>query len=325
MHPQPPKVGALASKMALSTLVAVTLVNTNGLGSVAIAAVVAVMIAAPVAIHEWRADRPVHAATSALGEAILLGWLASVLATSTRPIQAMLVWLTAWAVARFLGGTFVALIALAVSVTTLSGAIALSDAPWTFLSPRWSPLDGNALTGGLLLASLGMGWWSQSAPPRPGEGRGPFLVVAVGLWTAIWAVVATGSAYETMVGGHQLAIVSRSLLVLVGVVAAMNLRGATRTSTPLVGIAFTMWLMAIGDVASQFFILVLLPAALTLVLAHQAYRSRYPPMAAAAAVGAIGTWLAWPGLPHHPRQAALVALTAVAMLWYAGFRGQEAR
>lgn len=310
------------------------LLRSGGLAPVAIAAVVAVFVGAPIARAQWlRGDAdPVRLALADLARA---AWGTAAVAALAEPWRGAPGSGAATAFATALGAPFAGAVLLrfgwgraaAVAALGLAGVAACWPAvtvdataatvpapPWDLLSPQfaawrdwWSP----AVVAGLALAGAGVGGWSSTARP-PGDRRTPWAAVGLGLAVALVAAVRAGTLFAASLGTPP----ADPLALALGA-AALGLAGPQLARRPLLLAGGAVWVWGPAADALPFVVTVLAPGLSVLVLLHDARTARGVGrgpglLGAALLVPAIAAGARWPG--DAPAAVAVGALV-VAVFW----------
>lgn len=332
--------GAAALAVAASATAPLAL---GGLAPVAVAALVAALVGVPIARAEWRLRPDQRSRTGigleALGEVLLIAWLAATWA-STMPGWmgagvGILCWAAAWALVRIRAG--LAVVALA-GLCLVQGALAtalgwLEAAPWTLLAPQWAGWSAWlpwSLVSGLLLAGAGVAHWTRGARPHPGTGYVPWLPAGGALLLLLGVACRTGSRFESELGWAPDSLLVGLGLLVVCTAAASALAVSERAGRMAVlGGVLALWFGGPAADTVPWVFQVWLPLGLVALLG---WRARHAeglariPCAVGAVLALVALGLGWPGVPDAPPTAVAAALTGVGLAWIAATRAMlEAR
>ncbi len=311
----------------------------GGLAPLALAAVVAAFVGAPLAGVEWRrAD--VDPVRSALAELATTTWAAAAMATlaaSWRPGGGATAWFVVGTVlaAPFAGAAAgrspwgrraavlaaVAACALAVWPHTMVDATTREvwATPWDVLEPQfqeWRGWGAGAVLTGLVLAGAGTGAWATSRR-EPGAWRTPWAAPGVGLVVALALAVRAAGGFSAGLGvalpDPVTAVVGASALAVAGPVVARR---------PLLLAACAAWLWGPAAHALPFVVTVLAPSLSAALLARTAVRAAGVERAAAAGgavafAGCVALAGAW---PTEASAALAVGVLVVVVFWWVATR-----
>ena len=310
----------------------------GGLAPLAVAAAVAALVGVPIARIEWRnrqaPDSSVGHGMDALGDVLLLSWLAALWARMwpgwTGAMTGVVVWLAAWAVIRIRRD--VSVVALAglcgVQAALAAGAGLVEAPPWTLLEPQWSGWSdwvAWSLLSGLLLTGAGLAHWSRGPASPPGTGHVPWLPAGLALLVTLGAACRAGSRFEADLGPEvdALGLGVAVLAVVAAAAAAMAPRPVGQNRQLAFGAIATLWFAGPGSGSVGWMLGVWLPLGIAAMLAHRARhlggQQRYV-CAVGATVALAALFLGFPGVPESPPQAVAAAFTGVALAWIAGTR-----
>lgn len=345
--PQWPGLQASGLVVALGATLVLTPATRGGLAPLAASAVMALLLAAPLAgaRNRSQADQTgpawVVGVDHALRDALPILLVAALLATLTAPlglaggVAAVAVWPLAL-VTPVRGRALALLGLLALALLAAGAALAApTGAPWGLLEPGWGAWRlwiGPALTLGVLLGGPTTGPWAWPERRLPGSGRAPWLAVGLGLAAALLALLRAGSLREAALGtpaADPLVVAAAALaLVAAGRVACETPSGRLRALHAGTGTVATLYLVGPGAGALPFFWTLLLPLALIGQLGLVAVRApsagRWPAMAGAVALAAA-VLVGGPEVPRGALDACAAAGIGVALFWLVGTRAVLAR
>lgn len=326
----------------------------GGLALLALAAVVALFLGAPLAWAEWRASRALQEeerlgpGLSALGDVLALLLIAALAAPLTADLGltgqafALLGWISVTALTSRSGPAWAPLFAGAALVSAVVGAIlALSASPpWTLLQPTWGAWRAwapGAIVLGLLLTPAGLGQWATGPELPPGSRRIAWATSGFALLIGLAVGLRTGARFEGHLGvsvADPVADLTLTLALLAGAFAVVGRQvppkdgSRTRWTRAGLGLLGTLWFAGPGMVALPWFLGRILPLGIGLTLlavarfTHGARRWTALIGAALALVGAVAVPIP---LPPTVGGAAAVGVTVVAIFWYVATRTVEER
>lgn len=344
IHQRPWWPGAVTGAIALGVASSISEpLSLGGLAPIAVAAAVAALVGVPIARIEWRhrvrESSPGAQGLSALGDALLLGWLAALWASLwpglTGALVGTVVWVAAYAMLRVRKEAPVVLLAAvcAIQAAFAAGFGWLEAAPWTLLQPSWSGWSdwmAWSLVSGMLLSGAGLAHWSRGPVSPPGTGHVPWLPAGLALLVTLGAACRAGSRFEADLGVQPdaLGLGVAVLAVMAAATAALGPAPVGHLKQVVFGAAATLWFAGPGAGAVAWMLSVWLPLGMALLLAHRGYRLAGGHRAmcwVGASVAAAALVLGWPGVPESPPQAVAAAFTGVVFAWIGGTRALLAR
>lgn len=328
----------------------------GGLAPLAVATLVALCVAAPLAAIEVRAAtrfgsardrgelRPVDRVLGATAEVLALLLVASIAAPLvaaaglTGQSMALGGWLLVGLATRRAGFAPAAVLAVAaVLLGLVGGAVAAAETPpWTLLEPHWASwrewMPG-ALAVGLLLAPAGLGQWATGPAVPPGGARIAWTTAGLAILLAVGSAVRAGARFEAALGVppvDSLAQVTLTLAVGAGACAVVGRAGDSRARWTRVGLGVlgTLWFTGPAAAALPVFLSMVVPLGMAVILGIVAWHATggarlLAAFGAALAVVAAGG--APVSLPTTVSGAGALALTIVGMFWYVATRAVETR
>lgn len=315
----------------------------GGLAPLVVAAVVAMVLAVPAALLEWRTPPPQGPASRALGatvaDLIALGAVAATLAPWVAGAGWLGVvvlaggWGAAWALARRSVVWQLAPAGLALGLALVAGALALlgDPRPYTLLTPTWStwPLwVGPAAVAGLWIGGVGHGQWSFGVRRRPGQVHAPWAGPGAATLLVLGLAVHVAGRLEGSAGGSFDALTAAVIGLAAVSAGAVGLarEGDARPRVALGALA-TAWLAwpaaAITTVAWSALMPVAMAGAAGLVAVRQD-RSQRPLSVVVIAMLLGAAFLGWPGVPGGVLDAVALGVTLTAGFWVVATRAAVA-
>lgn len=349
---------ALGFGAVAASVYAPGLIDAAGVAPFALAAVVALLIGAPLASLRAGTSDPAsapvaratdHTLRAAMGAALAwplaqpagtgdLGQL-GLAAVAVVGAGVVLAWVPAMSMASGDGagmstGTRRTLAAWTIGLVTAWGALRVLEGfdagapadPWTALLPAWRPTTAwwpQAVLLGLALPALGSRTWTGMGRRGARAARLPFLTAGVGVWLMLAIVGVLAMAYPGAFADAGGPVWSHLVLSACGAAWLLARSPADARNHRLAEIiAWGVWFLVAGTTAVTWMWWTLLPFVLGISLAPGARQG--PDVSRALhGVGAAGFVVcgivAFPGMPEGMWPAAACALTVVGLVWRTGW------